>query len=580
MNKASTIKDYNYFLKGDISGIQEFIFNVKSEGAAKALKGRSFFIEALSLIAIEMIKKEIGEENIEVFYNGGGNFYLKLKKCSKETMDELQKEINHSCWNHDFYLTLSFIPIQGLENFGDVWKAINKKSEEEKLQKFKTFLRAFTAYKDPIPRKQLGETDKEFEERSKYHNWKGVTTLLKGGKTGMGLKGYNFEEVMEPDVKYHEKAIQAFGFKLIKGKRTFENTILTMPVWSDDLIAQKKATGTYQRIVDANERKDSDYEPPKSGDIIEFNSLAEFAYERTGTKKIAILKMDVDSLGDLFGTLQKESSAKSISKIISNFFKNTIEEKLEEKHSDQTGLYKDNVYTVFSGGDDCFFVGAWDVMLDWALELGEAFKKLSVKEVQPIVEKNFGGADKIPRHIKRLLPVSISGAFLMLEPTYPVTRFADFAESALKDAKGFVYNNKEAPAKKNKINVLGEVLQWQEFEKALSLAKELNELVCKKNAPEPRSTIEKIRSTAPIYKKMQTDAINGKLTGPSVSRLFYSLRNSPNIQQLSLSLINPFAKDLIAAFTQKAESNPMKYPLAARIAEFLTRKKCHETQEI
>ncbi len=571
MSDAASPLEFNYFLKGDVSGIQEFIFDVKSKGAAKALKGRSFFIEALGLIAIEMIKKEIGEENIEVFYNGGGNFYLKLKKCSKETIDELQKEINHSCWNHDFYLTLSFIPIQGLKNFGDVWKAINQKSEEDKLRKFKNFPEAFTAYMDPIPRKRQGETDDDFKKRSKNHNWKGVTLLLKG-KKGKGLEGYSIEKVMEHRVRYHKKGVQAFGYKLTKGKRPFENTVLKMPVWTKELKTQKQTTGTYQRLVEANQRNDPDYKRPKKGDIIEFSSLAEFAYERTGTKKIAILKMDVDSLGDLFGTLQKESSAKSISKIISNFFKNIIEEKLEEVHSEEAGLYKENIYTVFSGGDDCFFVGAWDVMLDWTKELGEAFKKLSFEKIQPIVEKNFGGADKIPRRIKRLLPVSISGAFLMLEPTYPVTRFADLAEEALKEAKSFVYS-KAVPAKKNKINVLGEVLQWHEFERALSLGKKLQDLVCQKGSPEPRSTIEKIRSTAPIYKKMQIDAINGKLIGPSVSRLFYSLRNSPNIQQLSTSIINPFAKDLITAFTQKAESNPMKYPLAARIAEFLTRKK-------
>ena len=36
------------FLKCDISGIQSFIFNVPSKGAAKALKKRSIYVEDIS----------------------------------------------------------------------------------------------------------------------------------------------------------------------------------------------------------------------------------------------------------------------------------------------------------------------------------------------------------------------------------------------------------------------------------------------------------------------------------------------------------------------------------------------------
>ena len=38
------------FLKCDISGIQSFIFNVPSKGAAKALKKRSIYVEDISKI--------------------------------------------------------------------------------------------------------------------------------------------------------------------------------------------------------------------------------------------------------------------------------------------------------------------------------------------------------------------------------------------------------------------------------------------------------------------------------------------------------------------------------------------------
>jgi CRISPR-associated protein Csm1 len=40
-----------FLLKVDISGIQDFIFSIPSKGAARNLKGRSFFVHALTEIA-------------------------------------------------------------------------------------------------------------------------------------------------------------------------------------------------------------------------------------------------------------------------------------------------------------------------------------------------------------------------------------------------------------------------------------------------------------------------------------------------------------------------------------------------
>ena len=117
-----------YFLKGDISGIQEFIFNVKSEGAAKSLKGRSFFIQVLSLIGIEMVKDAVGADNVEVFYNGGGNFYLIVKGITATQIQSLQATIDETCHERNFHLTLSMIETSEEElnqDFGAVWAKVN-----------------------------------------------------------------------------------------------------------------------------------------------------------------------------------------------------------------------------------------------------------------------------------------------------------------------------------------------------------------------------------------------------------------------------------------------------------------------
>ena len=106
------LEDFRYFLKGDVSGIQEFIFNVKSKGAARALKGRSFFIQVLSLIGMEMVKQELAKDQvIHEFYNGGGDFYLFFKECSLEQLKELQARIDTFCQHQSFHLAHKTLPV-------------------------------------------------------------------------------------------------------------------------------------------------------------------------------------------------------------------------------------------------------------------------------------------------------------------------------------------------------------------------------------------------------------------------------------------------------------------------------------
>ena len=70
-----------YLLKGDLSGIQDFIFNVSSKKAAKSLKSRSFYVQIVGDLALKFIESDItdlDDFSCEVLYNGGGNFYLNI----------------------------------------------------------------------------------------------------------------------------------------------------------------------------------------------------------------------------------------------------------------------------------------------------------------------------------------------------------------------------------------------------------------------------------------------------------------------------------------------------------------------
>lgn len=95
---------------GDVSGIQSFLYDIYSNKAKKALKGRSFFLQMLTEIAIEKIlrHKDIDAYRTNVLYSSGGKFFLILPNTPtvRNALDSLQKEIEEELWNK-FQNTLS-----------------------------------------------------------------------------------------------------------------------------------------------------------------------------------------------------------------------------------------------------------------------------------------------------------------------------------------------------------------------------------------------------------------------------------------------------------------------------------------
>ncbi len=142
-------------------------------------------------------------------------------------------------------------------------------------------------------------------------------------------------------------------------------------------------------------------------------NFCHLAYESEGPNYLGILKADVDRLGFIFSKgfakLSEEYSSLSISRVVVlsrmlDFFFNTIVKKLAE----EKGLY-----SVFSGGDDLFLIGAWDRIIEFEWELREKFKKFTCNN------ENF----------------TLSVGIEIVKPNLPVTIMAEVSEEALERAK-------------------------------------------------------------------------------------------------------------------------------------------------
>ena len=544
-----SITDYSYLVKGDVSGIQDFIFSVKSDKASKSLKGRSFFVQALSKLGIHLLERELLKENTKVFYDGGGNFYLLSKVPVSEAVEKARETIDQHCKASEIYLSLAEMHINSL-TFTEVWSKINRLSNESKLRKFSSDVFNFNAY--PGPKMELdSKPDEEVEKDFRYDRL-----------TEDSLKNFNRKFGFDPatEAGVDGVGISFFGSKMVlgAGSRDLEDWVNGLPKWSKPLPEE------YDWLV-KKRQEEADGNPkikaPKSGNIIEFSDLAAFAHARNGTEKIAVLKMDVDNLGKLFKDLKDWPDAKRASAAMSWFFGAFMSDLLLESFQykgeageTQTAKFSDNIYVVFSGGDDTFMVGAWDAVFEFAYCLHQNFNdftaELQKQQIKGLPEK-----------------ITLSAALVVVDPKFPVVGFADRAEKELGEAKR--WENEKGERCKNMISVFGQILDWNEFGYARDLAIRTANLI--QFEGESRAIIERVKHVARDYERLQERVADGRGPGPKVHRLFYTMRNLKNLKAVEED-IKSFSTALLDAFTKGKKVSYPKFPVAARWAEFLTRK--------
>jgi len=307
--------------------------------------------------------------------------------------------MNKQSKEYDFYISLSAVPLSEYKKFGDAWKAVNQASNIAKLHKYQhTEINIFETFTYE-PKKQYISLDIIDE-----YDAEGNKIEFEGGIFEKDIKELFRKE--KAKLKNNEKT------KLFKG----------IPLWDSKLI--KDCTGIIESLAGK-----SDEEAPKTNKIISFQYLAEFARKRTGTDLIGILKMDVDNLHYVFDGLENKEDAINKSSQFKSFFEEKIYKFINEFEAETNketdilsyNLMKNNIYPVFSGGDDCFFIGSWDYILDFARFVRSEF----IKEFNPDEDK------KKP---------TLSAAITLTDAHFPVIRFADIVEDRLSDAKKYIHH--------------------------------------------------------------------------------------------------------------------------------------------
>ncbi len=533
-----------YLVKGDISGIQKFIFNVSSTKAAQSLRCRSYYIQMVCYCALERILNELNEAiktSKRILYNGGGNFYLFLSKEENKSIklnnifEDIIKELQYD----QIYLSFALIKINR-SSFGETISQLKLLTNKNKLKKFQNL---FTLIENPIS-----------ENDNPKIKWGPIFNAIS-------------KKIKNEETTKTKETLTLFGINISDVINNNDFSLKALPRWDGELIKDTEINEIIEKRNALNKSL-KNYIKVKNNAIIDFQYLAEFAKLRTGTAKLGVLKMDIDNLSDRIEKINSPKLSNLFSQYLNYFFNEYIftiwDSKFEcfEQHDEninQTSSklknFNKNIYPIFTGGDDCFFVGGWDTIIQFSIRINESFRKYNEylrKQIPEIFE-----------HYNKDL--TLSAGITLIDSHFPVVRFSDLAEDAL-------YRAKSKPGK-NAVNIFKTTLSWEQLNKVLTYKNKLLHLIIKKG--ESRALLERIKHSASLFDKMQKTAIHSHFPFQEVWRFKYYLRNvkEKNQEFVKKEILSDYEKILINAYRNKEYTNSMMYPIAARLAELETRKK-------
>lgn len=370
----------------DISGIQDFIYTIATKNALKTLRARSFYLEILMEHLIDCLLEKLHLSRANLLYAGGGHCYLLLPNTNfvKDTIEMYLKEVNR--WFMDNFQIALYVAggyakcssddLKDVSNgnYTELYKKVGKGISARKAHRYEAsdirYLneRKIKDYsRECKVCRNIGQTDEEgvctvcrkIERLSKnVLDSEFFTILMEGKEDGLGLPG-GYAMVAE-DKKEVQRRMEKDPYFV----RTYAKNYL----YIGKHISTKLWVGDYK-----DEKRKT------------FEELAEAA---RGIKRIGILRADVDNLGSTFvnGFNSKKtgnryatiSRTATLSRELSLFFKYYINDILKHGQYDLNGEVKTNARKatiIYAGGDDVFVAGAWDEVIEFAIDLRKNFEK-------------------------------------------------------------------------------------------------------------------------------------------------------------------------------------------------------------
>ena len=450
-------------ITADLSGIQKFIYTISAKQAAKQLRGRSLYLQILTDAIAYFVLNRLNLPPTNLLYSGGGRFYIVASADCDLT--QLQQEIDDKLLTHhdgEIYAALGKVVVKATDfhsaTFGEVWKSAGTNSNQQKRQRFRSLPNLHARLFDPTPVTAKNELGKRVLDRAQADDNDGGQSELKRSfiKFSTMLPRAQYLALIHGDpldqpAGSFQATLQAFGMSAMLLDESGEDLSREfLPKQQPDTLHYVSLLGmetapslTIRQYVEAT------FNLPTSaglrftmnviaknerGDPYDFSDLVGAS---KGLQRLGVLRMDVDNLGQLFQKGLNDdhkstlANTANLSFSMSLYFEGWVAQlcrRINDKYQDKA------VYGVYSGGDDLFIVGRWDVMPKLAQWIHDDLSRYATSN---------------PR-------VHISAGITLHGDKYPLYQAAEEAEDALDQAK-------KADGK-NSLCFMDEVLPWSHIE--------------------------------------------------------------------------------------------------------------------
>lgn len=484
-------------LGGDLSGIQSYIYDIVGKGAAKNLKGRSFYLHLIVEVIVSHILEELRLYRSNIVYSSGGGFYIlapntefirnKIPTLIYEISTKIREEHGTK-----LYLAIDYQTIKKSDvfngNINTLWESLTKKLAGRKQNRFEEFIstnQGFDFFFEPTEAggktQRDAVTGEEFKESEKRYPFslddeaeqfvkKSTFEQIRLGKILRdkivyqvitkvpisywendyrfnGERTDNFFQPLKFNKYYYflnEKELEKLKTKV---KGSVDDAIILKV--NDTNLSDFQLTGN--RVVNGfTFYGGNDLPRSQDEEALFFDALA--GDENIAFKRLGILRMDVDRLGLIFkegfsDNRRTFSRYSTLSRSLDFFFKGYLNTIWKSSND-----FKQNTFILYAGGDDMFIIGKWDKTLAFAQQIQQDFLRWTCHNPQ----------------------MGISGGMAIVGGKYPIAKSANQSDEEEKRAKNHSFDKID----KNAISFLGMPFSWgKEFHEVESLKCQLVQLI-------------------------------------------------------------------------------------------------------
>ena len=317
------------------SGIQDYIFNITQRKASARLRGRSARLGLVMDLCLLRLRQKCDEHGLRLEVKRNAGSRLEVEVPENDSLADFLATLRGEMDEHS-----------RRDLNGEVWFAIGHAADrkaayqslnDEKLSMGKTTLQHKGAWKP-----EMFVFDRWPSERALQDPDEADATTLPEAKFGRKLvERDNHLITFSPAQSGNEEKLRVVDHLADAEKGQ---------VYSGLCVALQEEDGN---SIQQGHKRLARYAPKDDkGKLLDLGDIADHA---TGAKFLGILKADLDNLGEAFQALEgKDNVRQDLSGHLEALFTDDLENMIRSNP-----LYE-QIYVVYSGGDDLFLLGPWD----------------------------------------------------------------------------------------------------------------------------------------------------------------------------------------------------------------------------